>query len=91
MTVDAEHPRLRELHTELALADVVTFTAESHVQALCGQWLPAEDLSITYGLPGTLCLSCLAGVLVPTADPDPRGGSPGIPVRALRSSGSGRV
>jgi hypothetical protein len=65
----------RYLHL-LALADVITAAAEGHAQVLCGRWLPAEDLTITHGPPGTLCLSCLAGVSTPSADPDPKVGPP---------------
>jgi len=58
----------------LAPADVV-LGAGGHAQAVCGQRIPAEVLTITRGPAGALCMSCVIGATSPMRDPRPKGTS----------------
>ncbi|HWR46547.1 MAG TPA: hypothetical protein VN327_02845 [Pseudonocardiaceae bacterium] len=65
---------------------VVLATARGHAQALCAQPVSAGDLTITDGLSGALCLTCLTACPHRDTQPQPAGRRPLHRWLARRSS-----
>jgi hypothetical protein len=63
----------------LAPAEVLRAAGAGHVQALCGQRIPAEGFTITSGLSWALCMTCVIGIPAKMVDPGPRGTAPSSP------------
>lgn len=73
-------PDEERLHL-LSPADVLVATTQGQAQALCGDGLAAQGLTITSGPPRALCMTCLAAATSHTSRPGLTGTDHQIPGR----------